>query len=70
MSEVALLRKKIEDECRVLNLYMNEFRATASHDVINHQFEAISPLQQELTEIVGEKEAARITVEAYIGIVG
>ncbi|GER88638.1 hypothetical protein KDW_28000 [Dictyobacter vulcani] len=70
MSEVALLRQRIEMECEAMRQAMQGFRATASHDIINHQYSAIGGLQERLADLVGEREAAMIAVEAYIQIIG
>ncbi|GCE09253.1 hypothetical protein [Dictyobacter aurantiacus] len=70
MSEVAALRQQIEMECEVMKRAMSGFKVTASHDMINYQYTSIGNLQEQLAAIVGEQEAAQITVEAYIQTMG
>ncbi|GCE23268.1 hypothetical protein [Dictyobacter kobayashii] len=70
MSEVAFLRKRIEMECEAMKHAMNSFRATASHDIINNQYNSIGNIQEQLAVIVGEQEAAKIAVEVYIQAIG
>lgn len=70
MSEVALLRQRIEMECAAMRQAMQGFRVTASHDIINNQYTAIGNIQEELADLVGEREAALIAVEAYIQVLG
>ncbi|GHO82388.1 hypothetical protein [Dictyobacter formicarum] len=70
MSEIALLRRKIEMECEAMRQAMSGFKITASHDIINHQYTSIGDIQAQLAAIVGEQEAAQITVEIYIQAIG
>jgi hypothetical protein len=49
---------------------MSGFRVTASHDIIHHQYDRIGTLQEQLTVIVGEREAAMIAIEVYIQAIG
>ncbi|GLV54386.1 hypothetical protein KDH_12330 [Dictyobacter sp. S3.2.2.5] len=69
-SEVATLLRQIELECEALRRMMADFQVTGAHDIINHKFEAMTPLQEQLATHIGEEEAARITVETYIHIIG
>lgn len=70
MSEIARLRELIERECEAMDRLFNGFAKTASHDMINHRYDRIGKAQNDLANIVGETEAARIAVETYIRIVG
>ena len=70
MSEVALLKRQIELECEAMRQAMDGFRVTAAHDIIQHQYDSIGGIQEQLAAIVGEQEAAMITVEAYIQTMG
>jgi hypothetical protein len=49
---------------------MDGFRITSSHDIINHRYNSIGSLQNQLAALVGKKEVLRIAVEAYIQIIG
>lgn len=67
--KVAQLRERIEAECNILRLYMTGFRTTASHDIINNQYAAITPLQEQLETLIGIDAAVTVTAETYIRIV-
>ena len=69
MSEIARLRRQIELECEAMRQAMDGFRATASHDIINHRYNSIGDLQEQLAAIIGEKEAIQIAVETYNQII-
>jgi hypothetical protein len=49
---------------------LDGFRMTASHDVIQHQYDCIGAIQEQLATIVGEQEAMMIAIEAYIQVLG
>ena len=70
MSEIARLKRQIELECEAMKQAMGGFRVTASHDIIQHQYNSIGNIQEQLAAIVGEKEAALIAIEAYIQRIG
>lgn len=70
MSEVARLKRLIEQECEAMKQAMDGYRVTASHDIIHHQYDSIGTLQEQLAAIVGEKEAIMIAIEAYIQAIG
>lgn len=69
-SEVAQLRAQIELECQALQLAMAGFAVMANHEAIAKRYNAIDGYQKQLEPFVGEKEAIRITVEAYIEVIG
>jgi hypothetical protein len=70
LSEVARLKRQIEQECDAMKQAMSGFRVTASHDIIHHQYDRIGTLQEQLAAIVGEREAAMIAIEVYIQAIG
>jgi hypothetical protein len=70
LSEIARLRKQIELECEAMKQAISGFKATASHDIINHRYSCIGDIQQQLIPLVGEQEANRIAVEVYIQTIG
>ena len=41
VSEVARLKRQIETECEAMKLAVTGFRMTASHDIINHQYDQL-----------------------------
>jgi hypothetical protein len=70
MSEVARLKRQIEQECEAMKQAMDGLRVAASHDIIHHRYDSIGSLQEQLAAIVGEQEAAVIAIEAYIQTIG
>ena len=49
---------------------MSGFAQTASHEVIQKRFQNLDIAQVQLAQLVGEKEATEIVVEAYIRKMG
>ena len=49
---------------------MTGFRMTASHEMINNQYNGIGDLQEQLEHVVGRKAAIEIMVETYMKVVG
>ena len=70
MSEVAQLRERIDQECEAMRQAMSGFAQTASHEVIQKRFQNLDIAQVQLAQLVGEKEATEIVVEAYIRKMG
>ena len=70
MSEIARLKQQIELECEAMRQAMDGFRVTASHDIINHRYDSIGGLQEQLATFIGEKDSIQIAVEAYIQAMG
>lgn len=64
-SEVARLRQQIELECQALQ-NLSGVAAGASHAMITHKYQMIEHNQAQLASLVGEKEAKKITYEAYV----
>lgn len=64
-SEVARLKKRIEQECEAMKIGLSGYAAVSSHDAINHRYDAIGGYQQQLAPLVGSDEAARITIDIY-----
>jgi hypothetical protein len=46
------------------------YASVASHDTINHKYNALDTYREQLQPLVGEQEALRMIVETYIEIVG
>ncbi len=73
-SEVAQLRAQIELACESAIRGMTDFSIVASHEMINARMEKLGEqlhsFQQELTGLVGEKQAVRLIAETYLEIVG
>ncbi|HWS83685.1 MAG TPA: hypothetical protein VN207_05445 [Ktedonobacteraceae bacterium] len=57
MSEIAHLKKHIEMKCEAMRLAMTSFHATASHDIINHQFDRLGEHYEQLGELIGQQAA-------------
>jgi hypothetical protein len=68
VSEVARIRASIEAECEALN-NLTLFSCTGGHDIINAKYKALDAHHQELSSIVGEKEAISTVVAIYNDVV-
>jgi hypothetical protein len=66
MSEIARLKQQIQLECEAMRRAMTGFRTTASHDIINHQFDRLGEYYEQLGGLIGE-QAAIETVIAALG---
>ena len=64
MSEVARLKKQIEMECEAMRLAMTGFRTTASHEIINHQFDRLGEQYEQLGELIGTQAAIETVIAA------
>jgi hypothetical protein len=62
MSEVARLKRQIEMECEAMRLAITGFRMTASHDLINHQYEQLGQHYESLGKLIGEKQAVEVMI--------
>ncbi len=69
-SEVARLRKHIEQECAAMQEALTGFAITAQHEIIQRKYETLAQYHEQLEQLVGEKEAAIITTEIYVRVVG
>lgn len=70
MSEIARLKQQIALECEAMKQAMDGFRTTASHEIINHQYNSIGIIQEQLATLIGEDDSAQIMVEVYIQTIG
>jgi len=64
MSEIARLKQQIELECEAMRLAMAGFRTTASHDIINHQFDQLGEHYEQLGELIGQQAAIEMVIAA------
>ncbi len=62
MSEIARLMQRIEVECEAMKLAMTGFRVTASHDVINRQYEQLAEHYESLGKLIGEEQAVEVLI--------
>ena len=46
------------------------FALTAQHEIIQRKYETLGHYHEQLEQLVGEKEAAIITTEIYVRVVG
>jgi hypothetical protein len=69
-SEVARLRQQIEQECAAMQQALTGFAITAQHDIIQKKYESLGHYHEQLEQLVGEKEAALITTEIYVRMIG
>lgn len=68
-SEVALLRKQIEQECVALRLAMDGFAVCASHETITARYDRLGLYQNELERLIGP-QANEIVCEVYTHYLG
>ena len=69
-SEVARLRHHIELECAAMQQALTGFAITAQHEIIQRKYETLAQYHEQLELLVGEKEAAFITTEIYVKVIG
>ncbi len=69
MSEIALLRQRIETECRAMQQALHGYAVVARHDIIARRFASIGQHKEQLAAVVGEQEAVRITCQIYTQVV-
>lgn len=62
MSEVAQMKQQIEMECEAMRLAIMGFRITASHDIINHQYEQLGEHYERLGKLIGERQAVEVLI--------
>ena len=68
-SEVASIKRRIEQECEALRLAMDGFAAIASHEVIMARYNRLADFQAELEKLVGPG-AEEIVCELYTCCLG
>lgn len=64
MSEIARLKQQIELETSAMRLAMTGFRASASHEMINHQMDRLGEHYEQLEELIGEQAAIETIIAA------
>lgn len=69
-SEIARLRQQIELECQSIHLGLTGLASTAAHKIIHYRYESLTTHQEQLSQLIGEHEAAIIVAETYIKNVG
>jgi hypothetical protein len=70
VSEIVQLKRQIELECQSMKQALDGFRITASHDIIQHQYDCLGAIQEQLAAIVGEQEAMMIVMDVYTQTIG
>lgn len=70
MSEIARIRRQIEEECAAMRLAMDGYATVASHAIIESRYNSLGKRQAELEQHVGREEANKIVVEIYAKVVG
>ncbi len=68
-SEIALLRKRIEQECAALRLALDGFAVSASHEAIMARYDRLGVCQEELEKLIGPG-ANEVVCEVYIQYLG
>ncbi|GCE48956.1 hypothetical protein EI42_01469 [Thermosporothrix hazakensis] len=70
-SEVARLRRQIEDEYQAMKLGLSGFSwGTAKHDFIQARMRRVDLYHEQLARQVGEKEATSTIYDLYTQIIG
>lgn len=59
-SEIANLRQQIENEAEAMKRGLNGYATVGKHEIIANHYQAIGNCHQQLTDIVGPKEAIAI----------
>jgi hypothetical protein len=68
-SEVAVIKRRIEQECEALRLAMDGFASVASHEAIMARYNRLADFQAELEELIGPG-AKEIVCELYTRCLG
>ena len=63
-SEVARIRHQIEMESQAM-VHAQMFAITASHTIINHKYDVLGVLTDQLTEHMPREQAMNTTIETY-----
>ena len=64
-SEVARVRRQIEEECQAMNLAMTGFAIVGRHKIIAHKYKMLDQYHEELAEMVGKTVALKFVCETY-----
>ena len=68
-SDVARIRRQIEEVCFSMNLALQGFAISSRHDFIRNKYKVLDGYQQELGKLVGEDKATEITMNIYWRVV-
>lgn len=68
-SEVACIKRRIEQECEALRLAVDGFAVITSHEAIMARYNRLAGFQAELEELVGPG-AEKIVCELYTRCLG
>jgi hypothetical protein len=68
-SEVALIRKRIEQECVALRHALDGFAVSSSHEAITARYNRLGFYQNELEQLIGS-QAHEVVCEAYTRYLG
>jgi hypothetical protein len=63
-SAIARLREQIEAEAATLFQGMHGLRTAASHAIIQHRYQCLGKMQEELAQYVGEDASLSVTIAA------
>ena len=69
VSEVAQLRRAIEDECTALQRALTAPAMVASHNMIHHKYEALEQHKNKLALHIGEEQATNEMCDIYNRVV-
>jgi hypothetical protein len=70
-SEVARIRRQIEEESQAMHDAMTGMSMSAKHDIIIHRYATIGQCRDQLVPLVGDEQASNMMTDAYMrGIEG
>ena len=64
-SDVARVRRQIEEECQAMNLAMTGFAIVGRHKFISHKYKILDQYHTELSELVGKTAALEFICKTY-----
>ncbi|QBD76295.1 hypothetical protein EPA93_09855 [Ktedonosporobacter rubrisoli] len=65
-SEVAKIKQQITLECEAMKRALSGYAITAKHEFIHHKYEQLGHYQDQLSQLVGDQQAAEIATIIYI----
>jgi hypothetical protein len=67
-SEIARLRRQIQDEYVAAHRGLHEYATVAKHEIITNRFNQAGQYTDQLAQLVGEEEALHISTQIYIQV--
>ena len=63
-SEVAKLRKQLDEICTAMHRGLNDYAIVGKHAVITHKYELLGETQEQLAQYVGKEQAFQEVLDA------